>query len=132
MYRKIVIAISAIFIFGGIARATPVTTSPCNNANTEAEMYDCLTAELKKSDGELNSAYKTLIDRYKADGQSTESQYYSLRQAQRAWLKLRDTSCDFETYDSRLGSGFGTIYTACLLQHTQKRVEYLQWYIKHP
>lgn len=132
MSRKIAVAVSAMFIFSSIAVATPATVTPCNNAPTEAEMYDCLTAELKKSDAELNIAYKKLIDRYKADGQSAESQYNYLKQAQIAWLKSRDTGCNFETYDSRLGSGFGTIYTACLLQHTQKRVEYLQWYIKHP
>jgi len=112
------------------------TYPSCKAAKTENEMDECLTVELKKSDAELNTAYQKLVSRYEATGAPAnakgQTQGGYLKEAQRGWIKLRDASCDFETYESRMGSGFGTIYTACLLEQTQKRVEYLNWFIQHP
>ncbi|SDH31170.1 Uncharacterized conserved protein YecT, DUF1311 family [Pseudomonas flavescens] len=108
----------------------------CKAANAEPEMYECLNAELKKSDAELNTAYQSLLSRYEknsAQSRSTaETQDIHLKHAQRAWIKMRDASCDFETYESKTGSGFGAIHTACLLKQTQDRVEYLNGFIQRP
>lgn len=108
----------------------------CTAASTEAAMYECLNAELKKSDAQLNTAYQNLLSRYEKNSvqssSTAETQHIHLKNAQRAWIKMRDASCDFETYESRTGSGFGTIHTACLLKQTQKRVEYLNGFIQHP
>lgn len=98
-------------------------------------MYECLQQQLKIADAELNAAYKKLMGRYKDNGKpfgvdNTQDVY--LRNTQRAWIKLRDTSCDFETYESQTGSGFQTIYTNCLLKLTRERVDYLQWFVRHP
>ena len=120
---------------GASTISAPQSTS-CKAANNESELHECLTVELKKSDEELNAAYQKLLSRYEATGAPANSQGQTqsghLKEAQRGWIKLRDASCDFETYESRTGSGFGTIYTACLLEQTQKRVEYLNWFIGHP
>lgn len=114
--------------------ATAQASYTCPNANTESEMYDCLQLQLKTSDQALNQAYKTLITRYKENGafENHPSQDVMLKKAQLAWIVLRDASCEFETYDSMGGSGFGTIHTACLLEQTQKRVEYLQGFVGEP
>lgn len=108
----------------------------CKAAKTETELYDCLNIELKKSDAELNEAYQNLSSRYQETSAPANSKGLTqggyLKEAQRGWIKLRDASCDFETYESRTGSGFGTIYTVCLLEQTQKRVEYLNGFIQHP
>jgi uncharacterized protein YecT (DUF1311 family) len=130
------VTFSAFIALASITNASAKAGNPCNAANTEVEMYECLNSELKKSDTELNHAYKTLIARYKENGAppdlKIESQDVYLKKAQIAWLKQRDASCDFETYESITGSGFGTIYTACLLEQTQKRVEYLKWFVHPP
>jgi len=120
---------------GASTVSAPQSTS-CKAAKTESEMHECLTVELKKSDEELNAAYQKLLSRDEATGAPAnakgQTQGGYLKEAQRGWIKLRDASCDFETYESRTGSGFGTIYTACLLEQTQKRVKYLNWFIGHP
>lgn len=99
-------------------------------------MYACMQEQLKAADAELNSSYKSLVARYRNDGAiangSVESQDIYLKKAQIAWITLRDASCQFETYDSIMGSGFGTLYTACLLKQTRERTQYLQWHIDHP
>ncbi|WP_158635461.1 lysozyme inhibitor LprI family protein [Pseudomonas duriflava] len=126
----------AFFALASMTTASAKAGDPCNAANTEAEMYECVNSELIKSDLELNIAYKTLIARYQENGSPSgseiETQDAYLKKAQIAWIKQRDASCRFETYESVAGSGFDTIYTACLLEQTQKRVEYLKWFIQHP
>lgn len=108
----------------------------CTAASTQPAMYECLNAELKKFDAQLNTAYQNLLSRYEKNSvqssSTAETQHIHLKNAQRAWIKMRDASCDFETYESRTGSGFGTIHTACLLKQTQQRVEYLNGFIQPP
>ena len=50
-------------------------------------MAECNSAELSKQDARLNQAYKAAM------AVRTEAQKASLRDAQRAWIKLRDTRC---------------------------------------
>ncbi|WP_373388273.1 lysozyme inhibitor LprI family protein [Pseudomonas alcaligenes] len=108
----------------------------CSSAATEIEMHECLKHQLKEADTALNQAYKVLTARYKNNEpspiQGIKPQESYLKETQISWIKFRDESCDFETYESITGSGFGTIYTACLLEKTQERVKYLKWYIEHP
>lgn len=136
MRWKLPATFGVLLALASITNASAKAGNPCKAANTEAEMYECLNSELKESDAALNLAYKTLIARYKENGAppglKIEMQDVYLKKSQMAWIKQRDASCDFETYESITGSGFGTIYTACLLEQTQKRVEYLQWHIQHP
>ncbi len=101
----------------------------CKGAASEAEMGACASRHLDKADRELNQLYGKLMDSYKDDkpirlNVGTRADF--LRNAQREWIKFRDVSCRLETYDSIGGSGFGTIYTFCLLKYTQERVLYLR------
>jgi uncharacterized protein YecT (DUF1311 family) len=58
-------------------------------------------------------------------GQEKPKDIY-LKKAQQAWLKMRDVSCDYETYESQKGSGFSSIYKQCLLDKTNERIKYLK------
>ncbi len=101
----------------------------CENAQTERDMRACAQRHLDKSDDELNRIYSSLMVDYKGDkppGLSVKARSEYLRNVQREWIKFRDKSCELETYDSIGGSGFGTIYTFCLLKYTQERVRYLR------
>ena len=136
MNRKLAMMFIFNGVFAGIAHAAPIEEHACNSTATEAEMYECLNYRLEEADIALNKAYKVLMARYK-DNEPSPAQVITpqdsyLKKAQIAWIKFRDESCDFEAYESITGSGFGTIYTACLLEKTQERVKYLQWYVEHP
>ncbi|MEH3827989.1 lysozyme inhibitor LprI family protein [Enterobacter roggenkampii] len=39
---------------------------------------------------------------------------------------MRDASCDYETYESKTGTVFSSIYEKCLLDKTNERIEYLK------
>ena len=41
---------------------------------------------------------------------------------------MRDASCDYETYESKAGAAFSSIYEKCLLDKTNERIEYLKKY----
>jgi len=125
-----------LFLAATAGATEPTEYAECRASRTESEIYECMQEQLKVADAELNASYKSLVAQYRDNGApaggKTESQDSYLQEAQIAWIKLRDASCQFETYDSIMGNGFGTIHTACLLKHTRERTQYLKWYIDHP
>jgi uncharacterized protein YecT (DUF1311 family) len=136
MRWKLTTIFSALLAIASISNASAKAENQCASSITEVEMYECLNSELERADSALNSAYKNLMVRHKENGAPSglkiKTQDNYLRKSQLAWIKLRDTTCDFETYESITGSGFGTIHTACLLKQTQKRVDYLKWFLQNP
>jgi len=52
-------------------------------------IIDCIQQELERQDARLNVAYKKLMDALDGDRKT------KLREAQRAWIKFRDTYGDF-------------------------------------
>ncbi|WP_330110174.1 lysozyme inhibitor LprI family protein [Methylophaga thalassica] len=132
--RKTVLVMMGMGLISSIAHAES-ETHPCQSASDEKSMYDCLQQELKQAETKLSDVYDRLETRYKEDASElmdNPSQADYLAKAQDAWHQYRQTSCDFETYESRTGTGFGSIYTACLLEKTQQRTNYLQWFVDNP
>ncbi|MEN4981333.1 lysozyme inhibitor LprI family protein [Erwinia billingiae] len=86
--------------------------------------------EYIKSDAELNDLYKNLMIEYRKYGGEfygqTDSRDVYLKKSQQVWIKMRDSSCDYETYESKAGTGFPGIYMQCLLDKTNQRIMYLR------
>jgi len=83
-----------------------------------------------EADKKLNEMYTTQIKEYQKEGaefygQEKPRDIY-LKKAQQAWIKMRDASCDYETYESQTGTGFSSIYEQCLLDKTNERIKYLK------
>lgn len=97
--------------------------------NDEQKYYNKVNSDYIKSDKELNELYKIKIKQYKKDGAGfygqVEPRDIYLKKSQQAWIKMRDASCNYETYESRTGTGFSSIYTQCLLDKTNERIKYL-------
>ena len=64
---------------------------PCANAQTTAEMRDCAGKEYKQADAELNKAYKQVMSKLDDEGHQA-----ALKIAQQAWIKHRDTNCEYD------------------------------------
>ena len=96
----------------------------------EQENFNKINESYLKADNELNSIYKIQIQQYKKEGAAfygqVESRDVYLKKSQQIWIKMRDASCNYETYESRTGTGFTSIYTQCLLEKTNKRIKYLK------
>jgi uncharacterized protein YecT (DUF1311 family) len=81
-------------------------------------MIDCMSAELKRQDGLLNENYRKLMASLSAKRKQV------LQEAQRAWLKFRDTNCDFY-YDPDGGTAARVDANECLLNATTDRAKEL-------
>jgi uncharacterized protein YecT (DUF1311 family) len=88
-----------------------------NGANPE--MIDCMVVETARQDIRLNENYNKLISKLADDRKK------ALIEAQRAWIKFRETNCIF--YDDPAG-GQSAILTAkeCFLSATADRAAELE------
>lgn len=114
-----------VIVFMSIFSLTVHATS-----QDELSNYQEIKSKLEKSDKELNILYKSQIDEYKKEGGAfygqNESRDIYLKKSQQAWIKIKDANCAYETYESKKGTGFQSIYLQCLLEKTNSRIEYLK------
>jgi len=100
------------------------------DSSSERVNYEQIKNAYSKADAELNSVYKQQIQEYKKEGAGfygqSEARDIYLKKSQLAWIKMRDASCDYETYESKTRAAFSSIYEKCLLDKTNERIEYLK------
>ena len=97
---------------------------PCTDPQTQFEMNQCAGKAYKAADLELNQVYQRLATRLD-DGEKTQ-----LKEAQTAWLKYRDSNCEFVADQFKGGSMRPMIYGYCLADVTKKRTSELKSQIK--
>lgn len=121
MMKKVIMLALTVFVLSPIAKA---------DSSSEQINYEQIKSAFSKADAELNSVYKQKIQEYKEEGAGfygqSESRDIYLKKSQLAWIKMRDASCDYETYESKTGTAFSSIYEKCLLDKTNERIEYLK------
>lgn len=93
---------------------------PCDGETT-FEMKQCAAKKYKQADDELNKVYRDLMSKLDDEGHKT-----SLKTAQVAWLKYRDSHCDFESYLNRGGSIYSVVVTDCRASLTNSRTKELK------
>lgn len=119
--KKVIILALTVFVLSPIAKA---------DSSSEQINYEQIKGAYSKADTELSSVYNKLIQEYKKEGAEfygqNEPRDIYLKKSQLAWIKMRDASCDYETYESKTGTAFSSIYEKCLLDKTNERIEYLK------
>jgi uncharacterized protein YecT (DUF1311 family) len=95
----------------------------CRNPTTQMAMNVCADRSAKQSDRQLNIAYKKVQRQYRQD--SRDLRLTKLTDAQLAWIKYRDTTCDWKASKYSGGSIAPMIYSNCLDQLTQQRTQEL-------
>jgi uncharacterized protein YecT (DUF1311 family) len=96
----------------------------CNNPQTQAAINECAKFSYQNVDKKLNQVYQKLL--YTLERPRKQK----LIAAQLAWIKFRDTNCEFETSRYEGGSIAATIYFGCLENTTKLRTQQLQEYLK--
>ena len=96
----------------------------CNNAQTQIAINECAKLSYQKADKKLNQVYQQLLPTLET------SRKQKLIAAQQAWLKFRDTNCEFERSKYEGGSIAPSIYSGCLENITKLRTQELQEYLK--
>jgi uncharacterized protein YecT (DUF1311 family) len=126
-----IIALSSLS-HGAVTIAGATTESPsihlaqklnCNNAQTQVEINQCAQISYQNADKKLNQVYQKLVPTLSSSSKK------KLITAQQAWIKFRDTSCEFERSQYEGGTIAPTIYFGCLEKTTQQRTQQLQEYL---
>lgn len=93
-------------------------------AQTQSEMNATAHAQYKKADAQLNKVYKQLMSIL------DKKEKPLLIQAEKDWIKYRDSHCKFEVSPSEGGSIQPLIYSNCLEELTRKRIAEIKVSIK--
>ena len=96
----------------------------CNNPQTQSEMNICASIAYQNADRKLNQVYRQLLPKLSA------ARKQKLITAQQAWIKFRDSSCEFERSAYEGGSLAPMIYGFCLANVTEQRTKDLQRYLE--
>jgi uncharacterized protein YecT (DUF1311 family) len=120
----------ALFLVSAAASAHAQKRDPCASPNTTIEINECAQKVLKRKDGELNRAYQRLLESLSptmpGDGTDYEAVRKQLAEAQRAWIKFRDSDCGAKYTFWEQGSIRGAMYLSCLIERTEKRTAELR------
>ncbi|MCA2642681.1 MULTISPECIES: lysozyme inhibitor LprI family protein [unclassified Microcystis] len=130
-----VLSIASLLAVGmatrGIASPTSAATNlqlaqrpNCNNPQTQSEMNICASIAYQNADRKLNQVYRQLLPKLSA------ARKQKLISAQQAWIKFRDSSCEFERSAYEGGSMAPMIYGFCLADVTEQRTKDLQRYLE--
>jgi uncharacterized protein YecT (DUF1311 family) len=102
----------------------PRKGDPCADPQTQVEMTQCAANAYKAADAVLNQVYKQLVAKL------DEEEKAQLKEAQNAWLKYRDTNCDFVADQYKGGTMRPMIHAGCLADVTKNRTAELRDQIK--
>lgn len=136
--HKFLLTVSSIASLLAVGMATPSIASPtsaatnlqlaqrpnCNNPQTQSEMNICASIAYQNADRKLNQVYRQLLPKLSA------ARKQKLITAQQAWIKFRDSSCEFERSAYEGGSIAPMIYGFCLANVTEQRTKDLQRYLE--
>ncbi|TWI67753.1 uncharacterized protein YecT (DUF1311 family) [Pseudoduganella lurida] len=111
---------SILFAFAALCLATGAQATSCDAATTQRDMNACAGTSFKDQDKKLNAVYNGYRARLDAN------QKKLLKDAQVAWLKFRDLSCEFQASGVEGGSVQPMIVSECLAAMTAERVKQLQ------
>lgn len=120
----------AVFLCAALPLA-PAMAADCSDPVTTLEMRICAAEDLKRADAQLNAAYRDAkaaaaeadaLHEERADGGAV----HHLREAQRAWIKLRDADCALAGFPFRGGTLEPVLITSCHADLTEKRTEDLR------
>jgi uncharacterized protein YecT (DUF1311 family) len=84
------------------------------------DMLDCSADELRRQDALLNTTYRKLMTSL------SPQQREELKEAQRTWIKYRDTSCSLMRSVEGGGTLSAVIGSGCVLEETARRAKWLE------
>jgi uncharacterized protein YecT (DUF1311 family) len=88
----------------------------CTDPKSQLEMTTCAGQEYASQDKKLNVGYSQYRSRL------SKSQQNQLKDAQVAWIRYRDLSCDFESSAVEGGSAHQMVRYGCLTEKTAARL----------
>ncbi len=127
--RKLLLAFVMVTVASGAQADKP---DPCASASNTIELNECTQRVLKAKDLALNQAYQDLLKSLSPSMQGDKTDYTAVKrelaEAQRAWIRFRDSDCSAKYKFWEQGSIRGAMYLSCLVEHTEQRtVQLRKW-----
>lgn len=107
----------------------PYMSLTCVDAQTQSDMDSCSKRSLESSTEQMHRLLDTL---YTAYSKSEPELLKMLKSSQTEWKAYMESTCRVETYYSRSGTGFDSIWNACLETKTRERASFLNWMSDNP
>ena len=116
--------------FGCLFASLAMAEDDCKEITVSWQVDLCVEAARKEADAQLNASYKKLLARFESQRRSDPEQNKALvamaREAQRAWIKLRDTTCPLEATEIEPGvAAHVTTINNCMARMSLERAAYL-------
>ena len=93
---------------------------PCEERGSQAEASGCAHREYQAADAELNKVYNRLAAALDAEDKAL------LKASELAWIKYRDSTCEFESSQYKGGTMRPMIESFCLTRVTKARTAELK------
>ena len=116
--------------FGCLFASFAMAEDDCKEITVSAQVDRCVEAARKEADTQLNASYKKLLGRFESQQRRDPEQGKALvamaRESQRAWIKLRDTTCPLEATEIEPGvAAHVTTVNNCMARLSLERAAYL-------
>lgn len=120
------LSIALFFLLLGAASAALADDLDCSRITLGAQVERCAQLDKDRADAALNASYQALLGRLQHQYQSQpllEQDYLGkLKNAQRAWIKYRDTSCVVEAFEVQPGTpAHTTLINTCVSRLSRER-----------
>ena len=109
-----------VLTLSGVVLAQDQKKDPCAEAQSQAELNICWGKQYKAADAQLNVVYREFMTKLNPEETA------QLKATQLAWLKYRDTNCEFVADQFKGGSMRPMIAGMCLAGVTNARVSELK------
>jgi uncharacterized protein YecT (DUF1311 family) len=125
LLRAAIILLLLLVLANGVASGQRRNKSdPCASPLTQFDMNQCAGKAFRAADATMNQVYRRLVLMLDEDEKA------QLKEAQTAWLKYRDTNCEFVADQYKGGSIRPLIKATCLGDMTKRRTTELKTQIK--
>lgn len=102
----------------------------CTGITTSQQVDKCSEVSKIAADSQLNTSYHQLMARletqYRAEPDTGTAYTAKVKEAQRAWIKLRDANCPLEAFEIKPGtSAYTTTVNNCIARMSRERSVFL-------
>ena len=120
-----------VLALGLMSTSIALAEDTCKVITVSWQYLECVEADRKAADAKLNASYKKLIARFASQREEDPAQAEAFiaiaRDSQRAWLKLRDTTCLLEATEVQPGSQAQSLMISlCVARISLERAGYLE------
>lgn len=109
-----------ILILFGASFQSQAGIDACTNLSNQSEANRCAVMALNSYDKKISNIYNDYLKKLNS------SERESLKDSQRLWVQFKEKDCKFESSPVSKGSMYQYVFSACLIDRTEKRMTELE------